>query len=128
LLIFTNEANQLWLEQRPPSGIWGGLWSFPQVNIEEADGRPAGKQIGDLTTNTCGGTAEIPQTLPTIRHSFSHYHLEMTPVMAARHCAYTNRSISECNGKWFSPEELEITGLPAPIKKLVGDLLSKTCY
>ncbi len=30
-LVLRNQSGEIMLEKRPPSGIWGGLWSFPEL-------------------------------------------------------------------------------------------------
>ena len=30
-------TDDILLEQRPPSGIWGGLWSLPECTAEQAN-------------------------------------------------------------------------------------------
>mgnify|MGYP003903946141 CR=1 FL=1 len=60
------------LEHRPAQGLWGGLWSFPQVNnITEIDDWLAHKR--------CSSCAEFIHW-PSFKHSFSHYHLNIHPV------------------------------------------------
>ena len=33
MLMIQNPDGRFWLEKRPPTGIWGGLWSFPQCEM-----------------------------------------------------------------------------------------------
>jgi len=37
MLILTNDRSEVLLEQRPPSGIWGGLWSLPETTAAPDD-------------------------------------------------------------------------------------------
>jgi len=34
-LIVQNNDQHILLEKRPPSGIWGGLWSLPECEIDK---------------------------------------------------------------------------------------------
>ena len=36
MLIINNNQGSVLLERRPPTGIWGGLWSLPETTTEEA--------------------------------------------------------------------------------------------
>jgi len=71
-LIVENNAGQVLLERRPPRGIWGGLWCFPEVPDEDGlAARLAALGLSD---------ARVLQRLPVIAHSFTHFHLDITPL------------------------------------------------
>ncbi len=101
-LMIQNEQQQIWLEQRLLKGIWGGLWSLPEVeNKEEA-------------LNWCEKnhlTIQHSQFLIQQRHTFSHYHLDFTPlyidVKSSNHVNFHTR------------EAWQNRGLPAPIQTLL---------
>lgn len=42
-------GNAVWLEQRPQSGIWGGLYCFPQSEIANIQTTIDQRAIGDST-------------------------------------------------------------------------------
>ncbi|MDP2562359.1 A/G-specific adenine glycosylase [Psychrobium sp. 1_MG-2023] len=67
LIIHTTEEAHL--IQRPPQGIWGGLYCFPEFNSRES-------LDAWLEQQSFGG---VLKKLPQIRHTFSHYHLDITP-------------------------------------------------
>ena len=69
MLMIRNDAGEILLQQRPPSGIWGGLWSLPEVT----DLRDAPATLG-IRLNE-----EMTEVLEPVRHTFSHYHLDITP-------------------------------------------------
>lgn len=71
LLIIRNAQGQYLMEKRPPSGIWGGLWSLPELAME-ASVDEAVKQNWQLTVNDYSD-------LSVFRHTFSHFHLDITP-------------------------------------------------
>jgi len=109
LLLLSNNINQILLEKRPPTGIWGGLWSLPEFDsIESA-------QAWCLTQNR---TIIDTRTLATQRHTFSHYHLDYTPVLMQ-----TDNLINfvmEANQTvWYNAKQINTLGLPAPIKLLL---------
>ncbi len=114
MLIFHHrEAQQVLLEKRPPQGIWGGLWSFPETDdITSFDGALNGQVLSS--------PGDAKQWSP-LRHTFSHYHLDITPVVIPLDRSHI--SIME-NDRWHwydlqSPAEL---GLAAPVKKLLSKL------
>lgn len=104
-LIVQNESQQIWLEQRPLKGIWGGLWSLPEVeNIEEA-------QNWCVTQNV---NIQHQQLLIQQRHTFSHYHLDFTPM-----CLDVK---STENLHFHTRDQWQNRALPAPIQTLLTQL------
>lgn len=71
LLIIRNENGNYLMEKRPPVGIWGGLWSLPELAMDSAVDLAVHKnwQLNVHAYND----------LPTFRHTFSHFHLDITP-------------------------------------------------
>ncbi len=70
-LIIRNDHGHYLLEKRPPTGIWGGLWSLPELAMEQSVGQ-AVQQNWKLIVNDYND-------LSTFRHTFSHFHLDITP-------------------------------------------------
>jgi A/G-specific adenine glycosylase len=110
MLLLTDYQGRVLLEQRPPAGIWGGLWSFPEVDHENALA-PALEQRGLRERER--------QWLAPFRHTFSHYHLHISPlVVQVSH----GGGIREGAGAWIRPSRPGRRGLAAPVKKLLGFL------
>lgn len=113
LLLLSNNTRQILLEKRPPTGIWGGLWSLPEFDDIEA------AQNWCLTKNAPIINQEI---LAIKRHTFSHYHLDYTPLLIQ-----TDNPINivmEANQTvWYKAEQINDLGLAAPIKRLLQQKL-----
>jgi A/G-specific adenine glycosylase len=62
-----------------------------------------------------------PQALPPIAHTFSHYRLQIKPLLW-QDCQARAQINDNGDMHWVSTEQLERLGLPAPIKKLIGSL------
>ena len=104
MLITVNEHREVLLERRPPTGIWGGLWCFPEADALE-----------HLT---------VAQRLPGFRHTFSHYHLDIAPVIIEN---TTHERIEEPGQtQWCNPASLPAVGYAAPVKKLLAMLTEQT--
>ncbi|WP_101758860.1 A/G-specific adenine glycosylase [Oceanicoccus sp. KOV_DT_Chl] len=113
ILIIKNPAGELLLEKRPPSGIWGGLWVFPQLD-SEAD-------PSDYCQQHFGKTAVKIERWPHFRHTFSHYHFDMTPIIIQ--LQKTPSIAMEANQRlWYNRQQPVEIGLAAPIKKLLAKL------
>ncbi len=114
MLMMQDQEGRVMLEKRPNSGIWGGLYSFPEYQSIEA-------------INEQLAVHDQPSTLhewSTFRHTFSHYHLDITPVLIK-----LNENLSSVNEKailWFNPllpaEQEQSIGFPAPTKQLLTQL------
>lgn len=111
LLMLRNPAGDLLLQQRPNQGIWGGLWSFPELAIE-AD-------VAAYVVDHFGKFVEH-EVWDSYRHTFSHYHLDITPVLVQ--LAKTPQAIGEAATHWYNPHQPDALGLAAPVKKLLEKL------
>ncbi len=112
LLMLQSPAGDIFLEQRPPQGIWGGLWSFPELDI---DTDPVA-----YCASRYGGIAQHEQW-PRYRHTFSHYHLDIQPVMLTL-TALPLSIRADDQQRWFDQAALNTIGLAAPVKKLLQTL------
>jgi len=113
LLMVVDEKGSVLLEQRPPTGIWGGLWSFPQ--LEE------GVDIPRWCEQNFNLKIDQIQAWPKKRHTFSHFYLDYTPVYAK--LTQTLPSVMEPNGRvWYNLQKPDERGLAAPIKRLLVQL------
>jgi A/G-specific adenine glycosylase len=104
------------MERRPERGIWGGLWSFSELPTEV----DATQWWRDQEGSEPGDTIE----LPVIAHTFSHFHLVITPVLLKVNDP-TPRVAEVDSCRWVDPRVPEGLGLPAPIARLL-ELLSQT--
>jgi A/G-specific adenine glycosylase len=75
LLVIRNADGAVLLEKRPPHGIWGGLWSFPEVPAHEDAALACDRIVRVTPLATRRGTP--------FRHTFSHFRLE------PRRCSWT---------------------------------------
>tara|TARA_R110002124_G_scaffold72861_3_gene195723 strand:- start:3397 stop:4494 length:1098 start_codon:yes stop_codon:yes gene_type:complete len=112
-LIVRSGDGDIWLEKRPPSGIWGGLWCFPE--IDEPD---TGRTVCLDRWGTVPATLEIQ---PGFRHTFSHYHLDITPVVVQLDA--TPHAVMEASRQlWYNLRQPPQIGLAAPVVSLLARL------
>lgn len=114
MLIVSNAENQVLLEKRPPQGIWGSLYSFPETDngslIEAQATLP--QQI-----SLCAEQS----SMPTLRHTFSHYHLDITPIRYKAH-KHSSTIADSDRWLWYPLDHSLQVGLAAPVKKLLNQL------
>jgi len=113
LLLLRAPNGELLLEQRPPSGIWGGLWSLPECASAAA--------IEPLCRERLGLRPLSLEFRPLRRHTFSHFHLDYTPVLIA--VVQSQGQIGEpgCY-HWHHPAHPPPGGLATPVVKLIHEL------
>ncbi len=115
LLILCNENGDILLEKRPQQGIWGGLWSFPQCQNCQ-DKAELKSWLESHHYQTCGPV----QKLPEFRHTFSHYHLDITPLQIQ--VKIPPIVMDDNRFLWYSLSKPLKLGLPGPITKLISQL------
>lgn len=104
--------NQVLLEQRPPAGIWGGLWCFPE---------PQPEQTPEELAAQLGLNVQVKTKLNGFRHTFSHFHLDIDAII----CEVVEKpvgQVQENNQIWFNLCEPQKIGLAAATKKLFDQL------
>ncbi|KPQ29291.1 MAG: A/G-specific adenine glycosylase [Marinobacter excellens HL-55] len=112
MLILEDAEGRILLERRPPSGIWGGLWSLPEL-----DPAYGSEELQDACERELGIACSNPDLISGFRHTFSHYHLHIQParlpVIRSTQIADTDRL------RWLHRDEALTLGLPAPIRTLL---------
>lgn len=110
MLMLEDEAGRIMLERRPPSGIWGGLWSLPEVTLEADVERWCRERLG-LAVNSL-------EPWPALRHGFTHFELEIVPERVRVHGA--SERVMEGGGHlWYKPGGESEAGVPAPVRRLL---------
>jgi len=109
--IYVNPLNQVYLEKRPDSGIWGSLYSFPEF-----------ESLKELNEHlSLRGIKSTQTTLEPLVHKFSHYWLQIAP--SRIQLSHEWHSIANDNSQWIAvTEAIQKLGLPAPIKSLLLQL------
>jgi A/G-specific adenine glycosylase len=116
-LLLNNVHGEWLLQRRPPSGIWGGLWSFPELaNPNEADAwcASAGLRL-----------KEVPAPLAPLVHTFTHFRLTITPLVASVHGTDT-RCMDSDRWLWYNSATPAGVGLATPVAKILALLSSAT--
>jgi A/G-specific adenine glycosylase len=120
LLMIVNDGGEVLLSQRPPTGIWGGLWSFPQI-----DGANKPSELVEWASSHLGLQIKALECWPTFAHHFSHYTLQITPLPAK--LLRGNGSIMETGATvWYNPNSTRDRGLAQPVEKLLNELRNQS--
>ncbi len=121
-MLLVLDRGQVLLEQRPPSGIWGGLMSLPEVDGHGARGEIDQKALG-AAAQAFGKVEEMQALLPLV-HVFTHYRLHIVPFKVA----LAGRAATAAGHVWWNLAEIERAPLPAPVKKLLLDIASPSLF
>jgi A/G-specific adenine glycosylase len=124
VMLLVVDDDQVLLEQRPPSGIWGGLLSLPELEghvaaednaVEPADHDALLRAVGKF------GEMESCERLSTVTHVFTHYKLHIAPYRITLSRRLT--LAAESGHVWLNAAAIADAALPAPVKKLLLELL-----
>ncbi|MGD8588818.1 MAG: A/G-specific adenine glycosylase [Chromatiales bacterium] len=113
LLILHNPEGEVLLERRPPSGIWGGLWSLPEC---PPDYPPECWCRDSLACEPLSVTR-----LARRRHTFSHFHFDITP-LEIRVNNPNNRVMDADDRVWYKLADPDVRGLAAPVSRILDEL------
>ena len=114
MLLVVNEQGEILLRKRPPQGIWGGLWSLPELDIEP--------ELEEKAEDETGMSLSGFEEWNVVRHTFSHFHLDITPVKAfVAEAGYPQLLESE-QALWYNLGQPPALGLAAPVSRLLKKL------
>ena len=111
-MLLIRHGKEILLEKRPPSGIWGGLWSFPEISSQEISTQIALSRFG---LNT-----EAEEPLPSIQHVFTHFKLEITP--QPLHVLSKPLQANMPNMIWLAIEDAIGAAVPTPVRNILLNL------
>ena len=111
MLVLRDAQHRILLERRGPQGVWSGLWSLPEAADPDAAWRIA-RQHAHI---------DDAQALAPFTHVFSHYRLNVEPLLFDR-AAARHRIADDAQLRWCSARDLAALGLPAPVRKLLQHL------
>jgi A/G-specific adenine glycosylase len=112
MLLIRDKHGHICLKQRPPAGIWGGLWSLP-----ECDGDAA-----NWATQNLGIKIDAQDAQPAFRHTFSHFHLDISVIPATLARPHSSRIMETDSIVWYNPAGTQELGLAAPVKKILRNM------
>ena len=112
-MIVLRHGDEVLLEKRPPTGVWGGLWSLPELGDDEEPGIAAARRYG------C--EVEGVERIGGLRHGFTHFTLQITLLVA------TVRRIPSRAAQpgvlWLPIDEAVGAAIPVPVRKLLRAII-----
>ena len=111
------------VEKRPPSGIWGGLYSLPELPAEQTG---AGTGWGDWLAAQYGMEVGDPLKLQGFVHAFTHFRLAIEPLLFD-----LNRPPAlamDAALRWLEYDALDAAGLPAPVRRIIDGVSQEDLF
>ena len=108
-------AKEVLLEKRAATGIWGGLWSLPEVSLD-AD-------VKTLCRERYGSIIADQRELPAVAHGFTHFKLDIVPRRVT-----VKRVLPQvrANGvSWLPLEDALGAAIPAPVRRILQSLIDE---
>ncbi|MEX3953776.1 A/G-specific adenine glycosylase [Paraburkholderia sp. EG287B] len=110
------DGDAVMLEKRPPSGIWGGLWSLPEAADEPALAERA-RDFGVTPEGAASSFALMP-----LAHTFTHFKLDIEPRVIELKRDAAPLEANDGQTAWVSLGNIDAYGVPAPVRKLLDGL------
>ncbi len=116
MAVIQNQHGDVLLEKRPASGIWGSLYAFPARSLDSEE-----NAVAESSATYESLPLEDAATLPPLRHSFTHFHLDITPMHT--YCQQLDPEITDRHQLiWYPLDGSVEVGLAAPVKKIIKQL------
>ncbi|NWL76759.1 A/G-specific adenine glycosylase [Pseudomonas taiwanensis] len=106
--LLASRDGSILLYRRPSSGLWGGLWSLPEMDDLDA--------LAPLASQHALRLGERRE-LPGLTHTFSHFQLAIEPWLVA--VEGSAPAVAEGDWLWYNLATPPRLGLAAPVKKLL---------
>ena len=108
------DGDEVLLEKRPPTGIWGGLWSFPEAE---------NTTYPDLALTRFGVTTHAGPPLAQLSHAFTHFKLHIEP--RTFYVMQRKSSVAELGQIWLNIDDAIVAAIPTPVRKILQSLQKK---
>ena len=116
-MLLITRGSEVLLERRPPTGIWGGLWSLPEaLPVDDLENlRQRIEAYGDVTSL---------QSAPGFTHGFTHFvlHADVVRARVSEPLHAIRIASSSDSFRWVDKVDVLGFGLPAPIRTLMAAL------
>lgn len=114
LLMIKTSSDEFLFVKRPPMGIWGGLWSFPEC--------PMGEDIKTWCVQHLHLDISNIEHWPAFNHTFTHFDLTIQPVLLTISAQNNYRMMESSDKIWYKVSEPLPGGIAAPVSQLLTKL------
>lgn len=111
MLLLRDSRERILLIRRPPTGVWANLWSLPEFDHLV--------EVGDWGKSRLNCNIELHQQWPLVRHSFTHFRLEIQPVVGTARNDGPVTIMEDDQAVWYNTRYPDQRGLAAPVSQLL---------
>lgn len=112
MLLIRKDENQFYMQRRPDSGIWGGLLSFPEFSDSDEASQWAATHLS---------TSSSLQPLEPLSHTFSHFRLQITPLLLDLTTGAPEQVMEADQWVWYK-DGSATGGIATPVQKILNRL------
>ena len=112
IMLVLEHRGELLLEKRPATGVWGGLWCFPEIALED--------DLAHVSLQRYGAKVSRVERLADVDHGFTHFSLTISP-QRAQVSDLVPRA-AEAGYRWVAIADVTAAAIPAPVKRIVEGL------
>ncbi|MDX1406218.1 MAG: A/G-specific adenine glycosylase [Woeseiaceae bacterium] len=112
-MVLVHTGDSVLLERRPPAGIWGGLWSFPEIDAQADASSWCRHTLDALPVKT--------RQWQILSHSFTHYDLDIQPTVV-RVNSQSSKVADDDDRMWYAFDAPQNIGMAAPVANLLVKL------
>jgi A/G-specific adenine glycosylase len=110
IMVLAVSDDSVYLERRPAAGIWGGLWSLPEVD-----------DVAAWCEQVLHAAPAATEQQAVLRHSFSHFDLDIQPVIVRVNVS--SRTVADSpDATWHGLDNAPPGGIAAPVQQLLNTL------
>ncbi len=121
VMLLLRHAGEILLEQRAPRGIWGGLWSLPEMT----DARDP-DEVRMLCRERYGLTVTSIKKLSPVTHGFTHFKLDIEVLaVQVKRIPLKRTAVKKARAsgppctRWLPIADAVAAALPAPVRKII---------
>jgi A/G-specific adenine glycosylase len=112
-MLLRDPGGAVLLQQRPPTGLWGGLWCPPEL--------PPGLDPAGWSEEQLKLRPSRVSRLAEFRHTFSHFHLDISPLLLDIP-REPGGGVADAGRVWYKHGESAALGLAAPVERLLSQI------
>ncbi|RJG04986.1 A/G-specific adenine glycosylase [Noviherbaspirillum cavernae] len=118
-MLVVTDGDRVLLEQRPDSGIWGGLLSLPEAEQLVLPEPVPQHRLDEALAHAVApfGVVASCEPLQPFSHVFTHFKLHVSPYRIR--LAHRLELAGQMRHVWYRADRLLDAPLPAPVKKLL---------
>ncbi len=112
MLLIVDLDGQVLLRRRPVDGLWGGLWSLPEIVPGEDADAWCRQRLGQVPLTSA--------TMPRVRHGFTHFELEIQPRLLQMSQPGAQGVMDDEDWLWYNRRSPSRIGLAAIVERLIA--------